>query len=223
MGRAARPGALLGLDTSQQRRILAVRIRPPGFSDLREGSHDVALVGGDTTSGPPHGQTVQILGHVPRGSGTYCASGARPGDHVFVSGTPGDARRGPSPWSRVASRPATDTVTYLRKTLPLPHAPAWHSASVCRGLCERLHRRLRRSARRCWQAGARERPVAWSSPTRKIPVSEGAGGGGSERTARQGSSRLTGRRRLRIVLLRLSPRARGRKLLQGAAAGTLGL
>jgi thiamine-monophosphate kinase len=62
-----------------------------GFCDLAR-AHDVALVGGDTTSGPLCA-TVQILGHVPR-SQALPRSGARPGDLVFVSGTPGDAAAG---------------------------------------------------------------------------------------------------------------------------------
>jgi thiamine-monophosphate kinase len=55
-------------------------------------AHDVALVGGDTTSGPLC-VTVQVLGHVPRSS-ALLRSGGRPGDAVFVSGTPGDAGAG---------------------------------------------------------------------------------------------------------------------------------
>lgn len=55
-------------------------------------AHDVALVGGDTTSGPLC-VTVQVLGNVPRSS-ALLRSGGRPGDAVFVSGTPGDAAAG---------------------------------------------------------------------------------------------------------------------------------
>jgi thiamine-monophosphate kinase len=62
-----------------------------GFADLAC-THEVALVGGDTTSGPLCA-TVQMLGHVPR-SQALTRSGARPGDLVFVSGTPGDAAAG---------------------------------------------------------------------------------------------------------------------------------
>lgn len=62
-----------------------------GFADLAY-AHDVALVGGDTTSGPLCA-TVQVLGHVPR-SQALLRSGSRPGDLVFVSGTPGDAAAG---------------------------------------------------------------------------------------------------------------------------------
>jgi thiamine-monophosphate kinase len=55
-------------------------------------AHDVALVGGDTTSGPLC-VTVQVLGHVPRSSALLRSAG-RPGDAIFVSGTPGDAAAG---------------------------------------------------------------------------------------------------------------------------------
>ncbi|MGH8298173.1 MAG: thiamine-phosphate kinase [Steroidobacteraceae bacterium] len=55
-------------------------------------AHDVALVGGDTTSGPLC-VTVEALGHVPRSS-ALLRSGGRAGDPVFVSGTPGDAAAG---------------------------------------------------------------------------------------------------------------------------------
>src|ERR1700742_3847539 len=62
-----------------------------GFSPLPR-SHDVALGGGDTTSGP-FSVTVQIMGHVAK-STALLRSGGRPGDRVFVSGTPGDAAAG---------------------------------------------------------------------------------------------------------------------------------
>ena len=88
-----------------------------GFSDLA-GAHDVALVGGDTTSGHLTA-TVQILGHVPRGQ-ALLRSGARPGDVVFVSGTPGDAAGGLAvEQGRLqASDPAV--ITYLRKRFLFP-------------------------------------------------------------------------------------------------------
>jgi thiamine-monophosphate kinase len=62
-----------------------------GFGALAR-AHEVALVGGDTTRGPLC-VTVQLLGHVPRGTALRRA-GARPGDALFVSGTPGDAAAG---------------------------------------------------------------------------------------------------------------------------------
>jgi thiamine-monophosphate kinase len=62
-----------------------------GFCTLAQ-SHDVALVGGDTTAGPLC-VTVQVLGHVPRAC-ALLRSGAAAGDALFVSGTPGDAAAG---------------------------------------------------------------------------------------------------------------------------------
>jgi thiamine-monophosphate kinase len=87
-----------------------------GFNDLAR-SHDLALVGGDTTSGPLTA-TVQILGHVPRGQ-ALVRSGAKPGDQVFVSGTPGDAAAGLAvEQGRLQATP--DVATYLRKRFLFP-------------------------------------------------------------------------------------------------------
>jgi thiamine-monophosphate kinase len=55
-------------------------------------AHGVALVGGDTTGGPLVA-AVQALGTVPTGT-AITRGGARPGDLVYVSGTPGDSAAG---------------------------------------------------------------------------------------------------------------------------------
>ena len=62
-----------------------------GFSALAR-KHGVALVGGDTTYGPLC-ISVQVLGHAPRPA-RMLRSGGKPGDIVFVSGTPGDSTAG---------------------------------------------------------------------------------------------------------------------------------
>jgi thiamine-monophosphate kinase len=62
-----------------------------GFSALAA-EYAVALVGGDTTAGPLT-VSVQIMGHVPRGSALR-RSGARAGDLLAVTGTLGDAGAG---------------------------------------------------------------------------------------------------------------------------------
>jgi thiamine-monophosphate kinase len=54
--------------------------------------HGMALVGGDTTAGPLT-VSVQALGFVEPGT-AMCRSGGRPGDLLYVSGTPGDAAAG---------------------------------------------------------------------------------------------------------------------------------
>ncbi|HMA12802.1 MAG TPA: thiamine-phosphate kinase [Steroidobacteraceae bacterium] len=60
------------------------------FTLARE--HGIALVGGDTTSGPLT-MSVQVLGTVPSGQALR-RGGAAPGDLLYVSGTPGDAAAG---------------------------------------------------------------------------------------------------------------------------------
>jgi len=87
-----------------------------GFSALAR-SHDVALVGGNTTSGPLS-VTVQILGHVAKSTALLRSRG-RPGDLVFVSGTPGDAAAGLAiEQSRLAA--SSDPDGYLRKRFLYP-------------------------------------------------------------------------------------------------------
>jgi thiamine-monophosphate kinase len=80
-------------------------------------AHDVALVGGDTTSGPLC-VTIQILGHVP-GSSALLRSGARPGDALFVSGTPGDAAAGLAIEQSRLNAP-DEAEEYLRKRFLYP-------------------------------------------------------------------------------------------------------
>ncbi len=53
-------------------------------------SHQIELVGGDTTRGPLN-LCVTVLGSVPEGAAIR-RSGARPGDEVWVSGSLGDAK-----------------------------------------------------------------------------------------------------------------------------------
>lgn len=62
-----------------------------GMLELAE-AHGVALVGGDTTGGPLVA-VVQALGTVRAGA-ALTRGGGLAGDHVYVSGTPGDAAAG---------------------------------------------------------------------------------------------------------------------------------
>lgn len=68
-----------------------VRAFAKGFAALAR-QHRVALVGGDTTRGPLS-ITVTALGLVPSGHALR-REGARAGDAIYVSGTPGDAAAG---------------------------------------------------------------------------------------------------------------------------------
>jgi thiamine-monophosphate kinase len=88
-----------------------------GFSALAR-KYDVALVGGDTTSGPLC-ISVQLLGYV-QPSAAMLRSGGRPGDAVFVSGTPGDAAAGLE-IERGARRASDPThAAYLRERFLFP-------------------------------------------------------------------------------------------------------
>jgi len=54
-------------------------------------AHGIDLIGGDTTAGPLN-IAITVFGEVPAGQ-ALLRSGARAGDALWVSGTPGDARR----------------------------------------------------------------------------------------------------------------------------------
>ncbi len=78
-----------------------------GLLELAD-AHGVALVGGDTTRGPLT-ISVQVMGHVPRGTALR-RDGARAGDLLAVTGTLGDAGAGlafvktpPPPETRLAA------------------------------------------------------------------------------------------------------------------------
>jgi thiamine-monophosphate kinase len=87
-----------------------------GFAALAR-SHDVALVGGNTTSGPLS-LTIQILGHVAK-STALLRSGGRAGDRVFVSGRPGDAAAGLA-IEQAKLTASSEAERYLRKRFLYP-------------------------------------------------------------------------------------------------------
>lgn len=60
-----------------------------GLLDLAD-EHDCELIGGDTTAGPL-AIGITVMGEVPAGQ-ALLRSGARPGDDIWVSGFPGQAR-----------------------------------------------------------------------------------------------------------------------------------
>jgi thiamine-monophosphate kinase len=79
--------------------------------------HAVTLVGGDTTRGPLC-VTVQLIGHVPPGTALRRA-GARAGDALYVSGTPGDSAAGLAlEQGRLSA--AAEAAVYLRERFLRP-------------------------------------------------------------------------------------------------------
>jgi thiamine-monophosphate kinase len=89
-----------------------------GLGELAR-THEVALVGGDTTRGPLC-ISVQLLGFVPTGE-ALTRSGARAGDVLFVSGTCGDAAAGLALEQRRLNAPA-EARSWLRGRFLFPTA-----------------------------------------------------------------------------------------------------
>lgn len=82
-------------------------------------AHDIELVGGDTTAGPLT-IGITVLGEVPAGQALR-RSGARAGDDIWVSGTPGLARLGLESLLRGASlRQEDDAAARLALEAPTP-------------------------------------------------------------------------------------------------------
>jgi thiamine-monophosphate kinase len=82
--------------------------------------HNVALVGGDTTSGPLC-ITVQVLGYAPRPP-AMLRSGGRPGHVLFVSGSPGDAAAGLALEQGQLTAATPEAGAYLRHRFLFPTA-----------------------------------------------------------------------------------------------------
>ncbi|MCG5500464.1 thiamine-phosphate kinase [Ectothiorhodospira lacustris] len=92
------------------------------------GQHGVELVGGDTTRGPLS-ITVQIMGVVPAGAALR-RRGARPGDRIMVTGTPGDAALA---LQRLLAGQPLDPDDPLRRRLDRP-TPRMAAGLALRGL-----------------------------------------------------------------------------------------
>ncbi|MDE2196549.1 MAG: thiamine-phosphate kinase [Gammaproteobacteria bacterium] len=91
-----------------------------GFFALA-GRYSVALVGGNTVRGPLS-ITVTVHGFVPRGM-AITRAGARPGDHIYVTGESGAAAAGLRCWQEQGMRDPDDVL--LRRFLrPEPRVPA---------------------------------------------------------------------------------------------------
>jgi thiamine-monophosphate kinase len=98
-----------------------VRAFASGLHELAR-RHGTAVVGGDTTAGPLTA-TVSIVGFVPAGQALR-RSGARPGDGIWVSGTPGDASAGLALLGGTLSAPPEVADPLLQRFLrPEPRVP----------------------------------------------------------------------------------------------------
>lgn len=104
-----------------------------GFHGLAA-RHDVALVGGDTVSGP-RVVTVALLGFVPPDAALK-RGGAQPGDALFVSGTPGvaaaglDALRAGDSRTFTADDPRVRRFLYAEPRLELGRALRGHATAA---------------------------------------------------------------------------------------------
>jgi len=97
--------------------------------------HGVALVGGDTTSGPLC-ITVQVSGFAPR-SAAMLRSGGKPGDVLFVSGTPGDAGGGLAVELGTLSNISAEAAAHLRHRFlfPTPRVELGQKLRGCASAC----------------------------------------------------------------------------------------
>ena len=86
--------------------------------------HDLALVGGDMTSGEKTVVSVQITGDVGKDA-AILRSGANPGDTIYVTGTVGDA----AAWLELLSAGRSDS--YLRSRFCRPTARVNYGQSLC--------------------------------------------------------------------------------------------
>jgi thiamine-monophosphate kinase len=101
-----------------------------GFGDLAR-AHEVMLVGGDTTAGPL-AVSVQIMGHVPRGTALR-RGGGRAGDLLAVTGTLGDAGAGLALATGVLATDDAGAVSELRRRFEYP-TPRVEFGVAARGL-----------------------------------------------------------------------------------------
>ncbi|HHH3793153.1 TPA: thiamine-phosphate kinase, partial [Enterobacter hormaechei subsp. steigerwaltii] len=75
--------------------------------------YDMQLIGGDTTAGPLS-MTLAIHGYVPAGRALK-RSGAKPGDWIYVTGTPGDSAAGLAILQNRLTVEEADDAAYLVK------------------------------------------------------------------------------------------------------------
>jgi len=101
-----------------------------GFGELAR-AHDVMLVGGDTTAGPLT-VSVQIMGHVPRGTALR-RGGGREGDVLAVTGTIGDAGAGLALLTGALATEDAAAASELRRRFEYP-TPRVEFGAAARGL-----------------------------------------------------------------------------------------
>jgi thiamine-monophosphate kinase len=101
-----------------------------GFDELAR-AHEVMLVGGDTTAGPL-AVSVQIMGHVPRGTALR-REGGREGDLLAVTGTIGDAGAGLALATGVLATDDAAAAAELRRRFEYP-TPRVEFGLAARGL-----------------------------------------------------------------------------------------
>jgi thiamine-monophosphate kinase len=89
--------------------------------------YSVELIGGDTTSGTDTVVTVQIVGDIAAGA-ELRRSGARSGDEIFVTGTPGDAAAGLALWQSKSVH--GDDARYLYRRFSRPSARVGFAAGL---------------------------------------------------------------------------------------------
>jgi thiamine-monophosphate kinase len=130
-------------------------------------THEVALVGGDTTRGSLC-ITVQLLGYVPSGA-ALSRGGAHAGDVLFVSGTCGDAAAGLAIEQRRLTSPA-EARTWLRERFlwPTPRVALGEQLRGFASACIDVSDGLLADAGKLASASHLGAELAWSD----VPLSE---------------------------------------------------
>ena len=192
-GRDARVGDA-GADAAGRRSRVARAASRAGFCELAA-AHGVALVGGDTTAGPLT-VSVQIMGHVPRGSALR-RSGAQAGRSPGGDRHARRCRRRPRARDRARSRRRTrPPARELLRRFEYP-TPRVEFGLAARGIATRGDGSVRRTGGRSAEARGRERARAPHVDVERLPLSRALRGSGPAEQARDWA--LGGGRRLRAA------------------------